>query len=66
MAASLAILALLHGAASAATITGRVRDAGSNSFLLGATVTLRELDRTTATKAGGELPSAACRPASIR
>jgi TonB-dependent receptor len=54
MAAGLAILGLLHGAAAAATITGRVRDAGSNSFLLGATVTLRELDRTTTTKAGGE------------
>ena len=52
-ATSLAILALFHAAASAATITGRVRDAGSNSYLLGATVTLREIDRTTATTVGG-------------
>lgn len=48
------MMGLLSGAATAATITGRVRDGGSNSYLLGATVTLRELDRTTSTKADGE------------
>jgi TonB-dependent receptor len=48
------MMGLLSGAASAAVVTGRVRDAGSNSFLLGATVTLQELDRATTTKAGGE------------
>jgi TonB-dependent receptor len=45
---------LLPGLVSAATVNGRVRDAGSNSYLLGATVTLRELDRTTTTVDGGE------------
>lgn len=49
-----AILALSGLCARAATIAGRVRDAGNNSFLLGATVTLRELDRTATTAAGGE------------
>jgi TonB-dependent receptor len=53
MAASLALLVLLHTAASAAALTGRVRDSASNSYLLGATVTLRELGRTAATTAGG-------------
>lgn len=41
-------------AAEAATIAGRVRDAGSNTYLLGASVTIRELGRTLATNAGGE------------
>jgi TonB-dependent receptor len=54
VAACLAILALLPAAVFAATVTGRVRDANSNSYLLGASVTLRELDRTTATTEGGE------------
>src|SRR5688572_11390113 len=54
MAASLAILALFPLAASAATLAGRVRDAGSNTYLLGATVTLRELNRTATTTDGGE------------
>src|SRR5688500_5776460 len=39
---------------SAASLTGRVRDETSNSSLLGATVTLRELNRTTSTSTGGE------------
>src|SRR6188474_525543 len=54
VAASLAILASLPVAAMAATLTRRVRDAGSNTYLLGAIVTLRELDRTTVTTEGGE------------
>lgn len=49
----LAFLALLPGLASAATLTGRVRDAASNSYLLGATVSLRELGRSTTTNADG-------------
>jgi TonB-dependent receptor len=38
----------------AATLTGRIRDKDSNSYLLGATVALRELDRTAVSSAGGE------------
>jgi len=40
--------------ASAATLTGRIRDKDSNSYLLGATVTLRESDRTVASGSGGD------------
>ncbi|MBM3854668.1 MAG: hypothetical protein FJ399_16205, partial [Verrucomicrobia bacterium] len=40
--------------ALAASVSGRVRDANANAFLLGATVTIRELDRTTTTGPGGE------------
>lgn len=39
---------------SAASIAGRVRDSGTNSYILGASVTLRELARTTTTTASGE------------
>jgi hypothetical protein len=52
-AAFAAALALLPALVSAATVTGRVRDASSNTYLLGATVTLRELSRDTATGADG-------------
>lgn len=48
------LLAFAQIASHAATITGRVRDAGSNSYLLGASVTIRELDRTLNTNSGGE------------
>ena len=48
-----AILAFVAVASRAATITGRVRDPGTNSFVLGASVTVRELDRTVATAADG-------------
>lgn len=39
--------------ASAATVAGRVRDASNNTYLLGATVTLRELNRDAATGSDG-------------
>ena len=45
--------ALLTLAASAATLTGRVRDANTNAYLLGATVTIRELNRQAVTDAEG-------------
>src|SRR5690349_7249346 len=51
-AASLLGLALLNSLASAATITGRVRDS-NNSYLLGATISVKELDRSTSSVAGG-------------
>lgn len=51
---SLLGFALLNSLASAATITGRVRDSNTNSYLLGATITVRELDRSTSTTAGGD------------
>jgi two-component system cell cycle response regulator len=41
----------------AASITGRVRDANTNAYLLGATVTLQELGRTTSTNALRDLTS---------
>ena len=44
--------AMISSVASAATINGRVRDS-NNSYLLGATVTVRELDRSTSSVAGG-------------
>ena len=44
---------LLTPALSAATVTGRVRDANTNAFLLGATVTLRELNRDVVTDREG-------------
>jgi len=52
----LSLTALFAGSlpASAASVSGRVRDANANAFLLGATVTIRELDRTTTTGPGGE------------
>lgn len=53
-AASLLGLALVTSAASAATITGRVTDSNTHSNLLGATVTVRELDRSTSTNASGD------------
>ena len=50
---ALCALACLNISA-AATLTGRVRDANNNSFLLGATVTIRELNREATTdRAGG-------------
>jgi TonB-dependent receptor len=52
--APLLILGLLTGAgAAAATLTGRVRDAASGSFLPGASVVLRENGRETATDREG-------------
>lgn len=45
--------ALLTLAVSAATLTGRVRDANTNAYLLGATVTVRELNRQAVTDAEG-------------
>jgi len=45
----------LFGAAlQAASLAGRVRDASNNAYLLGATVTIRELERSTNTGAGGD------------
>ncbi len=41
-------------AAVAATLTGRVRDQGSNSTLLGASIVLRGLDRSTTSGPGGD------------
>jgi TonB-dependent receptor len=53
--ASLLVLGLISAAAaSAATIAGRVRDANNNSYLLGATVIIAELDRTATTTSGGD------------
>ena len=52
LAAALAALALCP-LASAATLTGRVRDASTNSYLLGATVTVRESARETYTDREG-------------
>lgn len=45
---------LLAAAVEAATVSGRVRDEAAGSFLLGASVSLRELDRATASGAGGD------------
>ena len=53
VAALVATFALAASLVSAATVTGRVRDASSSSYLLGATVTLRELNRDTATGTDG-------------
>ncbi|WP_438481120.1 TonB-dependent receptor [Oleiharenicola lentus] len=53
LAASLLGFALLNTLASAATINGRVRDSNTNSYLLGATVTVSGLDRTTTTSTEG-------------
>ena len=47
-------LLMVGQAASAVTLTGRIRDKDSNSYLLGATVTLRESDRTAASGSGGD------------
>lgn len=44
----------LTAALSAASISGRVRDSSTNSYILGASVTVRELARSTTTSAGGE------------
>lgn len=52
--AAIGLLAFSQVAAQAATIAGRVRDAGSNTYLLGASVTIRELGRTLTTNPGGE------------
>jgi len=54
MAAGLLGLGLLVSVVPAASLNGRVRDAKTNSFLLGASVTLRELNRTVTSGAGGE------------
>ncbi len=53
VAAFAAALALLPALASAATVTGRVRDASTNSYLVGASVALREINRETATGTDG-------------
>lgn len=50
--AGFAALLTAHFAA-AATVTGRVRDANTNAFLLGATVTLRQLNRDVVTDREG-------------
>ncbi len=49
---SLAVLSLCR-ISLAATLTGRVRDANTNAFLLGATVSLRELSRDATTDREG-------------
>ncbi len=51
--ATLALLACVS-ATKAATVSGRVRDDAARSYLLGATVSLRELERTAASGPGGE------------
>ncbi len=53
-AASLLGSSLFLAATHAASISGRVRDANTNAYLLGATVGVRELDRSTATTSGGD------------
>ena len=50
----LASLALLAATAEAANVAGRIRDRDSNSHLLGATITLRELGRTATSDSGGD------------
>ena len=52
LAVSVAALSLCHFSA-AANLAGRVRDANTNAFLLGATVSLRELNREAATDREG-------------
>lgn len=52
--ASLLALSVLSSVGLAATISGRVRDSNTNSYILGATVTVRELGRSTTTSSGGE------------
>jgi TonB-dependent receptor len=52
--ASLFGLFFTNAFVSAATISGRVRDANANTFLIGASVSVRELDRATSTGPGGE------------
>lgn len=49
-----AALAASAVAASAATIAGRVRDSGSASYLVGASITLNPLGRTVASGPGGD------------
>lgn len=53
LAASLLGLSLVWSTVPAATLSGRVRDANANTYLIGATVTVRELDRSTITSPGG-------------
>lgn len=53
LAASLLGLSLVWSAVDAATLSGRVRDANANTYLIGATVTVRELDRSAITTTGG-------------
>lgn len=43
-----------HGLVSAASISGRVRDANANTFLVGAVVSIPQLDRSVNTGPGGE------------
>jgi TonB-dependent receptor len=52
LAVALLGFAMISSVASAATISGRVRDS-NNSYLLGATVMVRELDRSASSVAGG-------------
>lgn len=52
--ASLLALSVLSSVGLAATISGRVRDSNTNAYILGATVTVRELGRSTTTSSGGE------------
>lgn len=54
VATSLLGLVLATSAAHAAAIAGRVNDANTKSTVLGATVTVRELERSTTTSAGGD------------
>lgn len=55
-AALLGLLALIgsSGTLHAGTVTGRVRDANTDSYLFGATVVVKELNRTTTTTADGQ------------
>ncbi len=52
-ATSLIGLFLINAAAQAASITGRVRDANNQTYMLGAAVSIKELDRTTTTQSDG-------------
>lgn len=50
---SLLALSLLTASATAADLSGRVRDTSTNSYLFGASVTILELNRTETSAAGG-------------
>lgn len=54
IAASVLGLCLTQAAATAASLTGRVQDANTKAYLIGATVTLREIERSTSSTAGGQ------------
>ncbi len=54
LATGLCGLVFVQTALPAATVSGRVRDANTNAYVLGATVAVRELERSTATTSGGD------------